>query len=425
MRRVDVCAAVRRNFRLVGSSLFAAGKPFDLGEVHDVLVIAIGKAATPMYETAIEVLQAADWPPERLTGIVVSPQPVRKSYGALTFFSGAHPTPDEISKQAAISILDALRLANASTLVIFLVSGGSSAMVELPLDPAMTQEDVAIFYRILVGSGLSIAQINTLRKHFSAVKGGRLAEAAAPAMQCTLIVSDVPADSWDIVGSGPSLPDLSSEEDCRALYLLLRSRQRMPTTIERFFESDQRSETPKPIHNAFLRANWTCILSSDDLSMGAASEAQIMGMHVEIDNTCDDWPAEDAASYLLDRSAHMATRQGRSCLISIGEVSVRLPEASGRGGRNQHLALLCAISLNKRRTGTVVLSAGTDGIDGNTPAAGAIADCDTCRRALEQGIDPFQALEHFDSFRVFDALADTITVGPTGNNLRDLRILLT
>ena len=263
---VDVRKAVTRHFRLEGLKVIAAGKMFDLTAQRRITVIAIGKAATPMYEASMQSLRIAGWPEGDVRSLVVSPQRPQSQYGALLFFPGAHPTPNETSRRAATAILEELRSAASENFVPFLMSGGSSAMVELPLDPTISNADVAQFHRVLVGSGLSIMEINCLRKHLSAVKGGRLAEAAAQAAQCTLIVSDVPENVLDAVGSGPSLPDSTSLQECRDIYRRLRATHRLPAKVEHMFESGLASETPKRAYLVFARAAWTCILSSDDLA---------------------------------------------------------------------------------------------------------------------------------------------------------------
>ncbi len=425
LREVDVGLAIARRISIEGSLLKAGDDTFNLEEFEAVLIVSIGKAATSMYEAVVRVVQTAAPVHLKVEAIVVSPQPLAATHEHLVYLAGSHPTPDATSRTAALVILDRLREAGDTTLVFFLISGGSSSMVELPLDPSVSLGDVAEFHRTLVGSGLGIAEMNVLRKHLSAVKGGRLAIAAAPAAQCTLVLSDTPAGALDVVGSGPSLPDSSSAEDCRRIYLRLRSMARLPPTIERFFEADALEETPKGDDPVFQRSTWTSILSSDDLAISAAALARHMGFLAEVDNTCDEWRCDNAAGYLLERSAELRRRAGRSCLISVGELAVMLPLSPGRGGRNQHFVLECALRLAGQAEETTVLSAGSDGIDGNSVAAGAVADGDTCDRAAKQGVDPARVLADFDSFSLFRALGDAIVTGPTGNNVRDLRLLLT
>ena len=425
LQRVDVRVAMRRSLRMDKNDLYAANTLYDLSAIQQIVIVALGKAATPMYEAAAEIVQTSGWPATRILSIVVSPAAPQSRFGDLTFFAGSHPMPGTNSRKAALHILNTLERATSQTLVLFLVSGGASAMVEVPLDPAISEEDLTIFNRVLVGSGMSISEINVLRKHLSAVKGGRLAQAAAPAVQCTLVLSDVPPGALQMVGSGPSLPNLTGGLDCHELYQRLRSSAQLPKRVEAFFASGDVPALPGETDPAFARAAWACLLSSEDLAAAAAHVAASSGFQVEIDNTCDEATSEDAASYLLARSRQLARAHTQHCLISVGEVSVKLPQVSGRGGRNQHFALQCALALAEGTASTTVLSAGSDGIDGNSPAAGAVADGETCRRARECGIDPPLALKRFDSFALFDALGDTILTGHTGNNLRDLRLLLT
>jgi hydroxypyruvate reductase len=182
-------------------------------------------------------------------------------------------------------------------------------------------------------------------------------------------------------------------------------------------------ETPKPGDTIFARSRWSVLLDSGSLAGAAGVRARELGWNVEIDNRCDDWSAERAAAYLLGRVRELRRGRERVCLVSAGEVTVRVPsDAMGRGGRNQHFALLCSEEIAGDEI--VVLSAGSDGIDGNSPAAGGVVDGSTVKRAEAAGYPVAAALARFDSYSLLDALGDAITTGPTGNNLRDLRILL-
>jgi hydroxypyruvate reductase len=296
-------------------------------------------------------------------------------------------------------------------------------MVEKPLDPGITLEETAAFHEALVHSGLAITEMNTLRKHFSRVKGGRLAVAAQGAKQCTLIVSDVPGAALDVVGSGPSLPDPSTVEQSRQI--LVSGLLGLPPKVLTFLQSPGLPETPKADHPAFRDAAWISVLSSKDLCDHATLFAEQAGFAVAVDNGCDEWEYRDAARYLIDRLIVLRVRHPRACVISAGEVSVKLSERHGIGGRNQQFVLECARILAEEKLPFTVLSAGSDGIDGNSPAAGALCDRTTWSRALAYGLDPAAALEAFDSFTLFEALGDSIRTGPTGNNLRDIRILMT
>jgi hydroxypyruvate reductase len=377
-----------------------------------------------MADTLIPMLDLALKRGQVIDGIVIgSTLPLRDDPG-IRFFPGSHPFPNQISLDAANAVLKLLSSCDDRSLVLFLISGGASAMIEKALDESVTVDDVERFYRALVQSGLPITQMNALRKHFSQVKGGRLAMAAQGATQCTVLVSDVPEDLLHVIGSGPSLPDPSTIEDCRRIIDTKRDALNFPGSLLAFFRDRQLEETPKADHPAFRKGAWICLLSSDDLCRIAGESAARLGFHVVVDNRCDDWEYREAAAYLLNRLQELRRQYPKVCLLSAGEISVQIPPNHGSGGRNQHFTLECARLLSERKLKATVLSAGSDGVDGNSPAAGAICDETTVARATSQGLDVLAGLAQFDSFRIFNALGNTIITGPTGNNVRDLRILL-
>jgi hydroxypyruvate reductase len=305
--------------------------------------------------------------------------------------------------------------------VIFLLSGGGSAIAERPIDDEISLDDLIATYRALVLSGAPIAEINTVRKHLSAVKGGRLAQAAYPAQQVSLLISDVPDNTLDALASGPTMPDSTSIADCYAVVEKYKLMQQFPASVRELFQRHALEETPKSDDPAFVNARWWPVLSNKTAVDEAAAAAAREGFAVEIDNSCDDWDYERAADYLLERLQSLRQKVSRVCLISGGEVTVKVTNG-GRGGRNQQFALACATRI--AGDNITILSAGTDGIDGNSPAAGAVVDGTTVARAKEAGLDPVVALSAFDAFPLFDVLGDAIMTGPTGNNVRDLRILL-
>ena len=227
-------------------------------------------------------------------------------------------------------------------------------------------------YRVLVHSGAPIAEINALRKHLSAVKGGRMAVAAAPAQQLSILVSDVPENALDSLASGPTMPDSSTAEQCYEIAQHYELLPQLPRAVRELFERRRLDETPKPDDPAFVRARWWPILSNECALQAAAEHAAKLGFAVQIDNRCDDWEYRKAADFLLQRLRELHKACQRACLISGGELSVKVDRAAGVGGRNQQFALYCAQQI--RGEDICVLSAGTDGIDGNSPAAGAIVD---------------------------------------------------
>jgi glycerate 2-kinase len=388
---------------------------FNLHEYSRTVVISIGKAGHTMAAALRDQLG------DTLEGIVASPVQPASQVRGFRYFEGGHPTPNAESLRAAEAILKTLNAQTASSLVIFLLSGGGSAVVEKPIDDQISLADLMETYKVLVTSSAPIAEINAVRKHLSAVKGGRMAQAAYPAQQVSVLVSDVPETALDALASGPTMPDPSTVEDCQAIATKHGVLPRFPSSVRELFDRHALAETPKSEDPIFQRSRWWPILSNSAVVSNAAKEAKRLGFHVEIDNGCDDWEFERAAEYLFQKLRELRTRYARACLISGGEVTVEVVNG-GVGGRNQQLTL--ALARKIRGENVTVLSAGTDGIDGNSPAAGAVADGTTWERAQARLLDLSAALSRFDAYPLFKSLDDAIITGQTGNNLRDLRILL-
>jgi hydroxypyruvate reductase len=384
-------------------------------------VVSAGKAAWPLLDALLATLGERHRP-ER--GVVVSTvAPPRTLPDGFEVFQGGHPHPDKGSWRAGEAALRLCRAADEATLVIFLISGGASALLEQPLHREVSLDDLRRFHRALVGCGASIAEMNALRKHLSAVKGGRLAEAAARATKLTLLWSDVPEGKPDVIGSGPTLPDPSTVADCTRVAKTFGLLPSFPASIRRLFERRGIVETPKPGAD-FFRSSQTFILgSSRDVLHAAHRAAGARGFLAECEMSCDDQPLEPAAACLLGR---LETMRGENvgqaiCLISGGEVLSPVT-GEGVGGRNAAFVLHCLQKIAGREV--AVLSAGTDGLDGNSPAAGAVADGESVRRAQALGLDPRDYLARSDAFTFFNALGAAIVTGPTQNNLRDVRLLL-
>jgi glycerate 2-kinase len=389
---------------------------YDLSSYSRVLCVSFGKAAHRMAEILARQTGTT------VGGIVVDPNPHAYQLPGYRYFAGGHPQPNEESVRAAEAILKSLVALDPQALAIFLISGGGSAAVEKPVDSDIPLADLVTTYKTLVNSGAPIAQINAVRKHLSAVKGGRMAQAAQGAQQVSILVSDVPENALDSLSSGPTMPDSSTVEDC---YRIAREHNMLPdfpATVRELFERRALEETPKQDDPAFARSRWWKILSNETAETAAAAAASRHGFAVEIDHSCDDWDYARAADYLLGRLRALRQGVARACIISGGEITVKVPATAGAGGRNQHFALYCAQKIAGENI--VVLSAGTDGVDGASPAAGAVADGTTLERAQKAGLDPSAHLSGFNSFPLFEKSGDTIQTGPTGNNLRDLRVLL-
>lgn len=412
----DIPRAFCRRFQRQGRYLHNENEVYDLEAFDRTLVISIGKAGHTMAESFANIAGTG------LTGIVAAPGTPPSQLFGFRYFSGGHPLPNDDSLRAGEWILRFVQSLSPQSLAVFLISGGASAIAEKPISAGISLPDVIQTYKALVHSGAPIAEINAVRKHLSALKGGRLARAAAPAHQLSVLVSDVPEGSPDALASGPTMPDSTTVSECYDIAHRYELLQRFPASVRSLFDSQRLQETPKAADFAFARSHYATVLSNVTAVNAAVESAVLGGFAVEVDNRCDDWDYQQAADYLLDRLRELRRGVSRACLISGGEVTVKVGAASGVGGRNQQFALYCAQKIDGENA--TVLSAGTDGIDGNSPAAGAIADGSTLERARQKGCDPAAALAAFDAFPLFQATGDALMTGATGNNVRDLRILL-
>ncbi|HEX6506546.1 MAG TPA: DUF4147 domain-containing protein [Chloroflexota bacterium] len=421
LRALEECgieSAFSRAVRLDEGRLWVGGEEIvELDAVKRVRVVAVGKAAAPMLDALLRTVGSENCD---VRGVLIAPKRPEHLLEGFAFFAGGHPAPNEASFAGARAALDLMRDATKEpegTLCVFLVSGGGSSMMELPLDGKISLEDTVAFHRALVGSGASIVEMNCVRKHFSAVKGGRLAMAAGAARKVSLFVSDVPPGRLDALASGPTVADTTTREECREIIQRYGMKERFPASVQKFFAGEF-AETPKP---GELGCTACVLLSSAELGEAAKRVAEEMGFPVVIDNACDDWPYDRAAEHLLGRVRELRRARERACLISCGEVTVTLPASlpeSAWGGRNQQWALQVATRLRAEDAPIAVLSGGSDGIDGNSPAAGAVVDETTADEGAGEALRAFSAYEYL---RRRGAVLET---GPTGQNLRDLRILI-
>jgi glycerate 2-kinase len=419
---IDIPLAMRRKLCRSGSRIFVNGAPFDLATFKRIYAISIGKASLSTARGLAELLS----PDFRAEGIVVAPTAASGMPEGFREIVAGHPVPDKRSFEAGRAILDLLAATNRQTLVFFLLSGGGSALVELPLDPGVTLEDMQALNRVLVTCGASIDEMNAVRKHLSAVKGGRLAVAAGAAMKITLGVTDVPEGQESALASGPTLPDPTTVSDACGVVHRYGLLSKLPPSIRtRFEHPDSIPETPKAGDPAFdsRRATFQILLGRHDLFHAAHHASESAEFITVCDNTTDNWPVEKAVDFLLTQlEALKQANPGKSvAVIADGEVSSPVT-GDGIGGRNLAFVLDCVKKIAGRKM--AVLSAGTDGVDGSSPAAGAVADGETLARAQSMGLDPADYFRRSDSSTFFRALDDTIETGPTGNNLRDLRVFL-
>ncbi len=409
---------MRERVRCADGLVEVGGERIDLADYKKVLVAAIGKAAAPMARAFVAAVQ-----PKRASGLIVSSVDIDDPPPYFLTYVGGHPYPDEGSLHAADVALGMVSDLAEHHLVVCLLSGGGSAIFEKPLDPAISLEDMRAFYQTLVTCGANIVDMNVLRKHFSAVKGGRLAERARPARLLTLYVSDVPPEQPSSVASGPTMPDESSVEDCYRLVDELGIGDRLPDSIRRMLDERRVAETPKPGSEAFARASSHCLLDNAAALEAVERQARAEGWVIETDLSVDDKPVSEASDRLLERLERLGAANPRKtvAVLTGGELSSPVT-GDGRGGRNQAFVLDCVPKIAGRPI--TVVSAGTDGIDGNSPAAGALADGATLARARERGMEPADFYRRSDSYAFFAALGDALVTGPTGNNVRDVRLLV-
>lgn len=447
LRGVDARRALRRAVKLDGPRLLVNETIIELSKSSaGIYVIALGKAAWRMALALDEILG------EHINaGLIIGPRISQRDESAglsarekssisqrWRSIEGGHPLPDKTSLLAAREAFALLsRANNEAALVFFLISGGGSAMIEWPRDHLVTLKELRAATRSLISCGASIAEINSVRRSFSAVKGGGLAERAPEAAQISLIISDTGRNEEASVASGPTFSSTlhapPTPLDVVARYGLAKS---LPASILRLIRQATDVSSPVSSQGRKLRLHYL-LLDNDNALKAAAKAARHRGFVVKIARDIIEQPVEEGSRELISRILTLRERARDAgqpvCLISGGEFSCPV-RGDGRGGRNSETALRWAIEMEKRglasgkllksRTQLVALSAGTDGIDGNSPAAGALADRNTIARARALGLDAHSFLERSDAYNFFAALGDTIMTGPTGTNVRDLRLLL-
>jgi glycerate 2-kinase len=380
------------------------------------LVIGAGKGAAAMAQVV-----ERHWQGE-LGGLVVT----RYGHGAacerIEVVEAAHPVPDEAGRKAAARMLEMVQGLNENDLVLCLISGGGSSLLALPA-PGIALEEKQAINKALLRSGATIGEINCVRKHLSAIKGGRLALACAPARVVTLLVSDVPGDDPGVIASGPTLPDPTTCAE--ALAVLRKYAITIPDSVERHLASGA-GETPKPGDPRFARNNHSVIATAQQALEAAAAVARAAGLTPYILSDDIEGEARDVGRVHAALARQVALRGqpfARPCvLISGGETTVTV-RGNGRGGRNAEFLLSLAASLNGW-PGISALACDTDGIDGSEDNAGAVYLSDSIVRASHLGLSARALLDNNDGYGFFSALGDLVVSGPTRTNVNDFRAIL-
>ena len=420
---VEPGRAVRGHLRTGRSGPAVDGRRLPLAPGGRVWVVGAGKAAAPMAAAVEEILG------DRVAGGLVV---TRYGHGAplrrVELREAGHPVPDESGVAAARDLAGLLGQVQAGDLVICVVSGGGSALLPSPVDGITLAEKQQVT-RLLLGCGATIREMNAVRKHLSRLKGGGLARLARPAALLTLVLSDVVGDRLDVIASGPTVPDPTTFADALEVLERRRIASRVPAAVLARLEAGARGdvpETPKPDDPVF-RSTTHVLVGTNALAVAAAERrARALGYHTLVLSTTVTGEAREVGAVHAAVARELAA-SGRplrrpACVLSGGETTVTL-RGGGKGGRNQELVLAAALGMAGLER-VLVFSAGTDGTDGPTDAAGAVADGETLSRARAAGLDPRAALQGNDAYPFFQALGDLVVTGPTRTNVMDLRLVL-
>lgn len=423
IQAVDPEICVRNHLRLVGDLLLVGEMAYPLREIGKLYVVGIGKASAAMAKAVEAVLE------DRIDhGLMITKYGHTIPLKHCRVMEAAHPVPDENGVDATAALLALVATAGSGDLVLCLISGGGSALSPAPAEGISLADKQAIT-QLLLACGATIHEINTIRKHLSRIKGGRLCESANGASVAALILSDVIGDDLDIIASGATAPDPGTFADVLAIIRRYGLQEKIPRAVADHLWRGSRGEvpeTPKPGDAIFNRVENCIIGSISDALTAAESEARNRGFTPLVLTSMLQGEAAEVAKVIC-AIAREIRRSGRpvpvpACLLSGGETTVTL-RGGGLGGRNMELTLAGAIELIGVEN-TVLLSAGTDGTDGPTDAAGAFADGSTLSRAATKNLNPAAYLADNDSYRFFKQLGDLFITGPTRTNVMDLQIVL-
>ncbi|MDT8378869.1 MAG: glycerate kinase [Desulfotignum sp.] len=423
LRAVAPEACVAKYLTVSGSGLHAFGSDIDLDRIRRIYVAGAGKASAAMASEVEKVLGSRIH-----DGVVVTKYGHGLPLDHCRVMEAGHPVPDENGMAGATALLDLVSGAGPDDLVLCLISGGASALTPAPAE-GITLGDKQETTRQLLGCGATIHEMNTIRKHLSKIKGGQLCAAANGARVVSLILSDVIGDDLDIIGSGMTAPDTGHFRDCRAILERHRIWDAIPEPVRNHLLAGVNGripDTPKPGDPIFSRVFNQVVGSLSDALSAAATKAKHLGFRPLVLSSMIQGEAGEAAKVLCAIAAE-TRRSGNpvsspACLLSGGETTVTL-RGAGKGGRNMQLALAGAIAL-QGTSGILLLSAGTDGTDGPTDAAGAFADGNTVSRAQNLGLSAEKHLNENNSHPFFKALDDLMITGPTRTNVMDMQILL-
>jgi len=429
LEAVNPQTAVKTYLKRNGTTLICSGQTYNLADYERLRVIGFGKGSAPMAQAVHELFsdQVTD-------GLVIVKYghtlPPEVKVDPIQIVEAGHPVPDENSLVHTKTLIDFLADSTERDLILCLISGGGSALLTQPAI-GLTLSQIQAITQHLLGAGADITEINTIRKHLSAVKGGRLAKLAAPATIISLILSDVGGDKLDMIASGPTVPDPTTYADALALlekYKLMASIDSATLTYLRHGAAGQHPETPKPGDPAFENITHVIISNNQMAAVAALEAAQGQNFNAASFGTFIEGEASEVARRVANLARMLNRRsdliQKPAALIFGGETTVTLGSKPGLGGRNQELALACALHIQDE-SNLLIATLATDGNDGPTDAAGAFVDGQTVSRAAAQGLNAQAYLDQHDSYHFFQALDDLIITGPTNTNVNDLILIFT
>jgi glycerate 2-kinase len=422
LEAVDPIAAVKRHMSVQGSILLIGGRSYDLDEYQHIYVIGGGKAGGAMARAVEDVLGEL-----LTTGIINTKYGYLADASIVKINEAGHPIPDTAGVAGATQMIELAGEASEHDLVVCLISGGGSALMTLPVE-GVTLKDVEVLTTALLRCGATINEMNTIRKHLSQLKGGNLSRAAYPADVVSLILSDVVGNPLDVIASGPTVPDSSTFAQAYEILERYDLTDHLPDSIVdhlRRGKEGQIPETPKDDDPIFART-YNLIIASNEIAAGAAIErAKTLGFNALLLSTYVEGEAREVArvySGIAKEILHSGHPVGRpACVIAGGETTVTI-RGEGKGGRNQELALAAAVELDGLDDAMIVALA-TDGTDGPTDAAGAIAEGSTLRRARAKDLSARDYLANNDSYQFFEQLDDLLITGPTNTNVNDLTFI--
>lgn len=417
--RLEPAAAIRKRISIEADSLFIDEKPVCLTDFREIKLIGIGKASITMGRVIEEMLGS-----RLASGILVTNSSPRCKVNSEVIVSG-HPLPNHNSLIAGKRIIETLQDVNSESLIIFLISGGGSALVESPLFDEITLEDFKNLNRILVTCGASIQEINVIRKHLSGIKGGRLGFICKNSMSISLCISDVNSGDIRSIASNPLLPDDATLEDFSRIIAKYNLSEKLPSVISSLIGRGEIAALPNWDESENVQHFNLVLLENSDAINVAANMAQELGYEVRINSNYVEGDYREIADKLTLELAELRNScKKKACVISGGEAACAV-SGKGVGGRNQEFALYTALQMAASGLkDAVVLACGTDGIDGNSIATGAVLSTNEIISAQQRNLDLNGYFQTSDSHSFFLEHGGLVVTGPTGNNIRDLRVFI-